>query len=92
MESQSIKNMNRQEMQDYLFCIQDYFQNCIDEGMDIDDILDHTTILDEFEDYLPDEEYAIFVIAILNGFKSKNVINNIIDSIEKKKANLNVPN
>ena len=92
MESQSIKNMNRQEMHDYLFCIQDYFQNCINEGMDIDDILDHTTILDEFEDYLPDEEYAIFVIAILNGFKSKNVINNIIDSIEKKNANLNVPN
>ena len=82
--------MNRQEIKDYLFCIQDYFQKCIEKGMDIDNILDNTTILDEFEEYLPEEEYPIFVIAILNGFKSDDIINNLLDSIEKKKVFLNV--
>ena len=63
----------------------------MDSGADMDDILDSTTVLDEFEDYLPEEEYPIFVITILNGFKSKSVINSILDSIDKKKI-LNAPN
>tara|TARA_Y100001970_G_scaffold279648_1_gene387354 strand:+ start:751 stop:1029 length:279 start_codon:yes stop_codon:yes gene_type:complete len=92
MEIQCIKNMNRQEIEDYLFCIQDYFQKCINKGMSVDSILDNTTILDEFEDYIPEEEYPIFVITVLNGFKSKDIINNILDSIEKKKVSLNVSN
>ena len=62
-----------------------------DDGADLDDMLDNTTILDEFEEYLPEEEYPIFVITILNGFKTKSIIKNILDSIENKKA-LNVQN
>ena len=88
----SIENMNREEIKDYLFCIQDYFQKCFNKGMEVDDILDNTTILDEFEKYLPDEEFPIFVITILNGFKSSDIINNIIDSIDKKRGFLHVPN
>jgi len=91
MKNQSIKDMNRNEIKDYLFSIQDYFKESIDKGVDIDDVLDNTTILDEFEEYLPEEEYPIFVITILNGFKTESIIKNILDNIEKKKA-LNVPN
>ena len=86
MKAQSIKDMNRNEIKDYLFCIQDYFKRSIDDGADLDDMLDNTTILDEFEEYLPEEEYPIFVITILNGFKTKSIIKNILDSIENKKA------
>ena len=86
MDTQSIKHMNRQEVKDYLFCIQEYFKKSIDNGTDIDDILDNTTILDEFEEYLPEEEYPIFVITILNGFKSDNIIESILDNIENIKA------
>ena len=88
----SIETMNRQEIKDYLFCIQDYFQKCINKGMEVDDILDNSTILDEFEKYLPDEEFPIFVITILNGFKSSEIIDNIVDSIDKSRGFLNVPN
>ena len=91
-ENISIKNMNRQEIKDYLFCIQDYFQKCVDKGMEIDDILDNSTILDEFEKYLPDEDFPIFVITILNGFKSSEIIESIVDSIDKKRGLLNAPN
>ena len=91
MKTQSIKHMNRNEIKDYLFCIQNYFKESINNGTDIDDMLDNTTILDEFEEYLPEEEYPIFVITILNGFKTDSIIKNILDSIEKKKA-LNVSN
>ena len=91
-ENTSIENMNRQEIKDYLFCIQDYFQKCINKGLEVDEILDNSTILDEFEKYLPDEEFPIFVITILNGFKSSEIIDNIVDSIDKKRGLLDVPN
>ena len=50
----------------------------------MDYILDNTTILDDFEDYLPEEEYPIFVMTILNGFKSDEIISTLIDKIEDK--------
>ena len=91
-EKISLESMNRQEIKDYLFCVQDYFQKCVDKGLEIDDILDNSTILDEFEKYLPDEDFPIFVITILNGFKSSEIIDSIVDSIDKKRGLINVPN
>tara|TARA_Y100001935_G_C17294110_1_gene505119 strand:- start:1612 stop:1887 length:276 start_codon:yes stop_codon:yes gene_type:complete len=86
MESKCIRKMTRQEIKDYIFCIQDYFKNCIDSGIEVDTILDNSTILDEFEDYLPESEYPIFVITILNGFKTESIIANILDCIELNKV------
>ena len=76
--------MNREDIKKYLFSIQDFLKKSLDEGNDIDYILDNTTILDDFEDYLPEEEYPIFVITMLNGFKSEEIISNLIDKIEYK--------
>ena len=76
--------MNREDIKEYLFSIQDFLKKSLDEGNDIDYILDNTTILDDFEDYLPEEEYPIFVITMLNGFKSEQIISNLIDKIEYK--------
>ncbi len=76
--------MNREDIKEYLFSIQDFLKKSLDEGNDIDYILDNTTILDDFENYLPEEEYPIFVITMLNGFKSEQIISNLIDKIEYK--------
>ena len=84
MEKKDIKDMNRQDIKEYLFSIQDFFKKSLDEGKDMDYILDNTTILDDFEDYLPEEEYPIFVMTILNGFKSDEIISTLIDKIENK--------
>ena len=84
MEKKDIKDMSRQDIKEYLFSIQDFFKKSLDEGNDMDYILDNTTILDDFEDYLPEEEYPIFVMTILNGFKSEEVIATLIDKIEDK--------
>lgn len=82
--------MTRSEIKDYIFCIQDYFKNCIENGIEVDDILDNSTVLDDFEDYLPESEYPIFVITILNGFKSDIIIKNILDSIETKRVSYGI--
>ena len=84
IEKKDIRDMNREGIKEYLFSIQDFLKKSLDEGNDIDYILDNTTILDDFEDYLPEEEYPIFVITMLNGFKSEEIISSLIDKIEYK--------
>ena len=50
---------------------------------DVDKFLDNTTLLDEWEDIIPDAEYGIFVIAVLNNIRTKTIIDTIVDSILK---------
>ena len=82
MDKKNIREMNRDDLKNYLFLIQDYFKKSLEEGFEMDYILDNTTILDDFENYLPEEEYPIFVMTILNGFRSDEIISNLIDRIE----------
>ena len=44
----------------------DQAMKCYEKGIDIDDFLDKTTIFDEFEDLIPDEEFSILIITIFN--------------------------
>ena len=74
--------MSREEMKDYIFRLQKFIQDEQESGKDIDTILDETNIFDEFEDILPDNEFPIFVITILNGFKSDSLIDKLLDVID----------
>ena len=74
--------MSREELKDYIFRLQKFIQDEQKSGKDIDTILDETDIFDEFEDILPDNEFPIFVITILNGFKSDSLIDKLLDVID----------
>ena len=71
--------LSREELKDYIFRLQKFIQDEQESGKDIDTILDETDIFDEFEDILPDNEFPIFVITILNGFKSDSLIDKLLD-------------
>ena len=71
--------LSREELRDYIFRLQKFIQDEQESGKDIDTILDETDIFDEFEDFLPDNEFPLFVITILNGFKSDEVIDKLLD-------------
>ena len=73
---------SREELKDYIFKLQKFIQDEQESGKDIDTILDETDIFDEFEDILPDNEFPIFVITILNGFKSDSLIDKLLDVID----------
>ena len=77
--------LSREELKDYIFRLQKFIQDEQESGKDIDTILDETDIFDEFEDILPDNEFPIFVITILNGFKSDVVIDKLLKIIEECK-------
>ena len=77
--------LSREELKDYIFRLQKFIQDEQESGKDIDTILDETDIFDEFEEILPDNEFPIFVITILNGFKSDIVIDKLLKIIEECK-------
>ena len=78
-------SLNREELKDYIFTLQKFIQDEQESGKDIDTILDETDIFDEFEEILPDDEFPVFVITILNGFKSDVVLDKLLNIIEECK-------
>jgi len=64
-----------------IFSLMDEVKNSLVVENDIDKFLDETTLFDEWEDILPDAEYGIFVITILNNIRTKAIINTLIDSV-----------
>tara|TARA_B100002052_G_C15522824_1_gene436848 strand:- start:151 stop:411 length:261 start_codon:yes stop_codon:yes gene_type:complete len=77
----SLLKMSALELKNYILDIQSFVQNELSKGIDIDDFLDETDVFDQFEDIIPDEEFPIFVIAILNNYKSDVIIDKLVDSI-----------
>ena len=71
----------RDKIKKKIFSLMDEVQNSLVVKNDIDKFLDETTLFDEWEDILPDAEYGIFVITILNNIRSKVIINTLIDSV-----------
>ena len=64
-----------------IFSLQDKVSSALLINPDVDKFLDSTTLFDEWEEIIPDPEYGIFVITVLNDIRKKAVIDKIIDSI-----------
>ena len=75
--------MSREELKEHIFRLQEFIENEQKAGKDVDTILDETDIFDEFEEILPDEEFPIFVITILNGFQSEVIVNKLLVVIDE---------
>ena len=85
MNNKPLLSLNREELKDYIFRLQKFITDEQKNGKDVDTILDETDIFDEFEEILPDDEFPIFVITILNGFQSDVIVNKLLDVIDKCK-------
>ena len=85
MKNKPLLTMSREELKEHIFRLQDFIENEQKAGKDVDTILDETDIFDEFEEILPDEEFPIFVITILNGFQSDVLVNKLLDVIDECK-------
>ena len=77
--------MSREELKEHIFRLQEFIENEQKAGKDVDTILDETDIFDEFEEILPDKEFPIFVITILNGFQSDVLVNKLLDVTDECK-------
>ena len=85
MNNKPLLAMSREELKEHIFRLQEFIENEQKAGKDVDTILDETDIFDEFEEILPDKEFPIFVITILNGFQSDVLVNKLLDVIDECK-------
>ena len=81
MKKRSLSTLNRKELRSYIFEIQDTVKSYLDNEGNVDSFIDETNLIDDFESVLPDEEYPIFVITVLNDIKSDSVIDKLLDSM-----------
>ena len=83
MMKRSLYTLTREELKLYIFEIQDTIKFHLNKGGDVDSFLDETDLIDDFESVLPDEDFGIFVITVLNGIKTESIINTLLDSLLK---------
>ena len=78
-----ISQMSSSELKAHILDIQSEVQSELSKGTNIDDFLDKTTIFDNFEDIIPEAEFGIFVLTILNGYKSKIILDKLVEVIQQ---------
>ena len=85
MTHNSLNSLKREELKNYILKLQNFIKDEQKKGKEVDTILDETDIFHEFEAILPDDEFPIFVITILNGFQSEIIIERLLDVINESK-------
>ena len=68
--NKNIHELNREQIREYIFNIQLEVKDKVLKYKNIDDFLDNTDIFNDFEEILPDQEFGILILTILNNFKS----------------------
>jgi len=81
-----IGQMSSSELKAHILDIQSEVQSELSKGINIDDFLDKTTIFDNFEDIIPEAEFGIFVLTILNGYKSKIILDKLVEVLQQSLA------
>ena len=84
---------NRNELKLKMFNLMDEVQLTLKEGVSIDDFLDETDLFSAWEEMIPEREYPIFIMAVLNNIRKESIIDTILDSLilENQKKNQTHP-
>ena len=79
-----INKKNKNYVKNKIFSLMDEVHLILGGGISVDDFLDQTSLFNEWEKIIPEEEYPIFVIAVLNNIRKESIINTIIASLSEK--------
>ena len=77
----SLKDLKKNDLKDRIITLMDVVEHHLEKNPDVDRFLDETDIFDEWEMVLPQHEYPILVMAVLNNIRKDSIINSIIDSV-----------
>ena len=81
--NKKLHELNRGEIKQYILSLQLEVKGQISTNHSVDEFLDKTDIFNEFEEILPDQEFGVLVLTILNNFKSEVILNDLLDIIEE---------
>ena len=83
--------LNNNQLKEQLISLMDTVVLYLKNEPDVDKFLDETELFDEWEKALPEAEYPIFVIAVLNNTRRDAIMDTIINAILKKDDHSNHP-
>tara|TARA_B110000459_G_scaffold179012_1_gene204746 strand:- start:752 stop:1075 length:324 start_codon:yes stop_codon:yes gene_type:complete len=84
-----LNQLNKSELTKNLFDLFDVVINHFNIDPDVDKFLDNTLLFEEWEELIPEPEYPIFIMAVLNNIRRPIIIETIITSIlDKKKLSI----
>ena len=84
-------SLNNNQLREQLISLMDTVVLYMKNEPDVDKFLDETDLFDEWEKALPEAEYPIFVIAVLNNTRRDAIMDTIINAILKKDDHSNHP-
>tara|TARA_Y100001970_G_C14197969_1_gene839304 strand:+ start:643 stop:963 length:321 start_codon:yes stop_codon:yes gene_type:complete len=76
-----LNRLNRDELKEELFRLMDEVLSILKKQDDVDEFLANTNLFDEWESILPDSEFPIFIISVLNNIRRDIIIDSILDSV-----------
>lgn len=76
-----LKKLSKSDLKIQLIKLMDDVEAHLNTEPDIDKFLDETSLFDDWELALPQHEYPILVMAVLNDIRKDNIINSIVDSV-----------
>ena len=77
----TLKELSKSDLKVRLIKLMDDVKAHLNEEKDVDKFLDETNLFDDWELALPQHEYPILVMAVLNDIRKDNIINSIVDSV-----------
>ena len=84
-----LNTSNKNKLKLKMLNLMDEVQLTLKEGISIDDFLDETDLFCAWEEMIPEKEYPIFIMAVLNNIRKESIIDTILDSLtlEDQKKN-----
>ena len=84
-----LNTCNKNKLKVKMLNLMDEVQLTLKEGVSIDDFLDETNLFSAWEEMIPEKEYPIFIMAVLNNIRKESIIDTILDSLslENQKKN-----
>ena len=74
-------SLKKDDLRYHLFSLMDQVAQHLQTDPDVDKFIDNTDIFEEWEKVLPEPEYPIFVMAVLNNMRRDSIVNSILDAI-----------
>tara|TARA_B100000945_G_scaffold174019_1_gene139422 strand:+ start:972 stop:1298 length:327 start_codon:yes stop_codon:yes gene_type:complete len=82
----NLSELDKKDLKSELLSLMENVSSKLKEQPDVDKFLDETELFDDWEQVLPQAEYPIFIIAVLNNIRKNTVIDSLIGSIKNKDA------
>ena len=77
----TLKELSKSDLKVRLIKLMDDVKVYLNNEPDVDKFLDETNLFDDWELALPEHEYPILVMAVLNDIRKDNIVNSIVDSV-----------